>query len=111
MTVTQLHPRRPEPAEEQPRPPRPVYPLGWLRGLAAIFVVFFHAYQNNRTGPTYVWPWSGTAHQLMLGTDLFVDMFFVLSGLVLWLPVARAAADGREGRPGRVMLYRRLARL
>ncbi|GAB3774792.1 peptidoglycan/LPS O-acetylase OafA/YrhL [Nocardioides ginsengisegetis] len=111
MTVTQLHPRRPEPTEAQPAPARPVYPLGWLRGLAALFVVFFHAYQNNRTGPTYVWPWSGTAHQLMLGTDLFVDMFFVLSGLVLWLPVARAAAEGREGRPGRVLLYRRLARL
>ncbi|GCD90101.1 acyltransferase [Nocardioides sp. LS1] len=111
MTVTQLHPRRQTPTEAQPAPARPVYPLGWLRGLAALFVVFFHAYQNNRTGPTSVWPWSGTAHQLMLGTDLFVDMFFVLSGLVLWLPVARAAADGREGRPGRVLLYRRLARL
>ncbi|MBB6627877.1 acyltransferase [Nocardioides sp. KIGAM211] len=97
--------------DEAPRSSRPIYPLGWLRGLAALFVVFFHAYQNNRSGPESAWPWSGTAHQLMLGTDLFVDMFFVLSGLVLWLPVARAAADGLPGRPGRVLLYRRMARL
>jgi peptidoglycan/LPS O-acetylase OafA/YrhL len=47
----------------------------------------------------------------MLGTDLFVDMFFVLSGLVLWLPIARACADGLAGRPGRVLLFRRMARL
>jgi len=90
---------------------RPQYPLRWLRGLAALCVVIFHAYQHNRTGPESAWPWSGTAHQLMLGTDLFVDMFFVLSGLVLWLPVARACADGAAGRPGRVLLLRRMARL
>lgn len=96
-------------APEQRRPPQ--YPLGWLRGLAALAVVLFHAYQNNRDPETWAWPWSGTAHQVMLGTDLFVDMFFVLSGLVLWLPVARACADGARGRPGRVLLLRRMARL
>ncbi|GAA1126169.1 acyltransferase [Nocardioides aquiterrae] len=47
----------------------------------------------------------------MLGTDLFVDMFFVLSGLVLWLPAARSCVDGTTGRPGRVLLLRRMARL
>ena len=54
---------------------------------------------------------SGCGHQLMLGTDLFVDMFFVLSALVLWLPIARSCADGGAGRPGRVLLLRRMARL
>ncbi|GAB3791722.1 acyltransferase [Nocardioides ungokensis] len=87
------------------------FPLGWLRGLAALAVVWFHAYQNNRTGSAWAWPWTGAAHQLMLGTDLFVDMFFVLSGLVLWLPVARSVIDGLPGRSGRMLLYRRLARL
>ena len=76
------------------------YPLTWLRGLAALAVLIFHAYQNNRTGADGAWPWSGGAHQPMLGTELFVEMFFVLSGFVLWLPVARAALDG-PGRPAR----------
>ena len=47
----------------------------------------------------------------MLGTELFVEMFFVLSGFVLWLPVAKAALDERTGRPGWVLLFRRMARL
>jgi peptidoglycan/LPS O-acetylase OafA/YrhL len=124
MTVTELHPRTTDVVEqatettapsdlsaEPPRSRRPIFPLGWLRGLAALFVVFFHAYQNNRSGPETSWPWSGNAHQLMLGTDLFVDMFFLLSGFVLWLPIARSAVDGVPGRPGRVLLYRRMARL
>ena len=99
------------PPTETPRASRPLYPLTWARGLAAILVLTFHAYQHNRTWPSGSWPWSGTAHQLMLGTDLFVEMFFVLSGLVLWLPIARACIEGRAGRPGWVMLLRRMARL
>lgn len=89
----------------------PVYPLTWLRGIAALAVVTFHAYQLNRTGAEGTWPWSGAAHQAMLGTDLFVEMFFVLSGFVLWLPIARTALEGRQGRPGWVLLFRRMARL
>ena len=95
----------------RPRARRVSFPLGWLRGLAALAVVVFHAYQNNRSGPQSAWPLSGAAHQAMLGTDLFVDMFFVLSGLVLWLPVVRSCLDGERARPGRVLLYRRMARL
>ncbi len=95
------HHRRAGPPDAAPaRARRPVFPLGWLRGLAALCVVFFHAYQNNRSGPTSAWPWSGNAHQLMLGSDLFVDMFFLLSGLVLWLPIARVLR-GRPARPTR----------
>lgn len=89
----------------------PRYPLGWLRALAAFSVVLFHAYQHHRYGADGTWPWDGAAHRLMTGTDLFVDMFFVLSGLVLWLPIARAALDGNTDKPGRVLLYRRMARL
>ena len=84
------------------------YPLGWLRAVAALTVVTFHAYQYNRTD---AWPLGGVAHRLMLGSDLFVDMFFVLSAFVLWLPVARSALAGTTGRPGRVVLFRRVARL
>ena len=93
------------------RDSRRTYPLGWLRALAALCVVAFHGYQHQRYGDTWQWPWTGTAHQLMLGTDLFVDLFFVLSGLVLWLPIASALLRGDTSRPGRVLLYRRMARL
>ncbi|MGD9961454.1 acyltransferase family protein [Nocardioides sp.] len=89
----------------------PSYPLTWLRGLAALIVLTFHAYQHNRTGPESAWPWSGVAHQVMVGSELFVDMFFVLSGFVLFLPVARATLAGSTGRPGWVLLLRRMARL
>ncbi len=84
------------------------YPLGWLRGVAALSVVLFHSYQYNRTDS---WPLSGWAHQLLLGSDMFVDMFFVLSAFVLWLPVARSTLDGTTGRPGWIVLFRRMARL
>ncbi len=94
-----------------PRPGSTLYPLTWLRGLAAVSVVTFHAYQHNRTGPEGTWPWSGGAHRAMFGTELFVEMFFVLSGFVLWLPLARTALAGQVGRPGWVLLFRRMARL
>ena len=58
---------------------RTTYPLTWLRGLAALAVVTFHAYQHNRSGADSAWPWSGGAHRAMLGTELFVELFFVLS--------------------------------
>jgi peptidoglycan/LPS O-acetylase OafA/YrhL len=115
MSVTDLaRPVAPPAAAPDPTPPatRPAqFPLGWLRGIAALSVVTFHAYQYNRNGADGVWPWSGNAHRLMLGTDLFVDMFFVLSGLVLWMPIAIACAQGVAARPGRVLLMRRMARL
>lgn len=111
---------RPRPAPERDTGPsgsgsasndRRVFPLNTLRALAALSVVTFHAYQSSRSGPDSAWPWDGLAHRLMTGTDLFVEMFFVLSGLVLWLPVARAVTAGGETRSGRAMLLRRTARL
>lgn len=90
---------------------RRIFPLSTLRAIAALSVVVFHAYQYSRSGPEVRWPWEGLPHQLMIGTEMFVEMFFVLSGLVLWLPVARALTQDREMRSGRAMLLRRTARL
>jgi peptidoglycan/LPS O-acetylase OafA/YrhL len=90
---------------------RAIYPLGWLRGVAALLVVIVHAYMWNRTGPFGTWPYDGVGHQLMYGVDLFVDMFFVLSGFVMWLPLAAAALTGKPGRGGALTLAKRLARV
>lgn len=90
---------------------RRIFPLNTLRAIAALSVVVFHAYQYARSGPEVSWPWEGLPHQLMIGTEMFVEMFFVLSGLVLWLPVARALSANQETRSGRAMLMRRMARL
>ncbi len=111
MTTMTRIPPRPPAGSSTSAPGRVTYPLTWLRGLAALSVVIFHAYQHNRSGSQSAWPWSGGAHRAMLGTELFVEMFFVLSGFVLWLPIARTALDGRVGRPGWVLLFRRMARL
>jgi len=92
-------------------PLRRRYPLDALRAIAAVGVLAFHAYQNNRFTGTDTYPWTGLPHELMLSSDALVDLFFVISGFVLWLPVARAALDGRPQRPGRVLLLRRAARL
>ena len=90
---------------------RRIFPLNTLRAIAALSVVVFHAYQYSRSGPDVSWPWEGLPHQLMIGTEMFVEMFFVLSGLVLWLPVARACPRITRPAPGSAMLLRRTARL
>ncbi len=111
MSTTQA--RTDAPPVSTPTTGTPVrrYPLGWLRGVAALVVVVFHGYQHQRYGDTYQWPLTGTVHELFMSADLFVDLFFVLSGLVLWLPIAQAVVDGVSIRSGRVLLYRRMARL
>ena len=101
----------PTPQTTETTPDRRVFPLNTLRALAALSVVTFHAYQFSRSGPDSAWPWDGLAHRLMTGSELFVEMFFVLSGVVLWLPVARAVTAGETTRSGRAMLLRRTARL
>lgn len=85
------------------------YQLDVYRALAAVSVAVFHAYQFNRTGH---WPLQGTVwHELLLATDMFVAMFFVLSGFLLGLPVMRAALGQSSPRPARVFLIKRVSRL
>jgi peptidoglycan/LPS O-acetylase OafA/YrhL len=85
------------------------FALDGYRAVAAIAVLTFHAYQYNRLRH---WPLEGTIwHDLLLYTDLAVDMFFVLSGLLLGLPFARAALGIGSPRSARMFVLRRLARL
>lgn len=97
--------------EARAEAPRRTYPLNALRALAAVSVLAFHAYQHSRSGPDQAWPWAGAGHDLMLGTEMFVEMFFLLSGLVLWLPLARSVLEEQGVRSGKAMLLRRVGRL
>lgn len=97
----------PQPSPTSTRGPR--YPLESIRGLAAITVLVFHAYQNNWDDGAY--PWQGWPHALMMSSDMAVDLFFVISGFLLWMPVTRALLAGRPQRRGRQLLARRSIRL
>ena len=85
---------------------------GW-RGVAALAVVAVHAWQVMDTdgdglGPLYETPGLLTA---ILSVDLVVDLFFVLSGLLLFLPFVVAAFDDRRHVPsGDDFLWRRVFR-
>jgi len=83
------------------------------RGIAALLVVVFHAYQYSREG-------TGTLREVYTGTPLHllfhnleapVSWFFVLSGFLLFLPFARAAIEQRGFLSSRGFLVRRAIRI
>lgn len=85
---------------------------GW-RGVAALAIVAVHSWQVMDTdgdglGPTYG---SVQAVLAILSVDLVVDLFFVLSGLLLFLPFVLAALDEERHIPsGDDFLWRRVFR-
>ncbi len=83
------------------------------RGIAALLVVVFHAYQYSREGtgtPREVY--SGTPlHLLFHNLEAPVSWFFVLSGFLLFLPFARAAIEQRGFLSSRGFLVRRTIRI
>ncbi len=71
--------------------------LDGYRGLAALLVVVYHAWQH--ASPTHAGALAGTPLYLVLRSlEAGVAWFFVLSGLLLYLPFARAALE-QDGRP------------
>ncbi|KID28506.1 putative acyltransferase [Prauserella sp. Am3] len=88
---------------------QPRYQLDVFRAVAALSVAMFHAYQFNRREQ---WPLEGTFwHDVILATDLFVAMFFLLSGFLLGLPIMRASLGAGPLRPSKAFLIKRFARL
>lgn len=83
---------------------------GW-RGVAALGIVVVHAWQLMDTDGDGQGPGSPGVVLGMNSFDLLVDLFFVLSGLLLFLPFA-AAAVGGSGRAvdGDDFLWRRVLR-
>ena len=63
-----------------------------LRGVAALMVVFFHAFVLAR--------WGGAPAQwgLVQNAWLFVDLFFVISGAIMAMVYGQRLQDGRQVR-------------
>ena len=63
-----------------------------LRGVAALMVVFFHAFVLTR--------WGGAPAQwgLVQNAWLFVDLFFVISGAIMAMVYGQRLQDGRQVR-------------
>lgn len=82
---------------------------GW-RGLAALLIVVFHAYAYPHTlGAPFAL--GGAAQLTLLNLDAAVGWFFALSGFVIFLPFARAAAGDRPIPARRAFLRRRAGRI
>jgi peptidoglycan/LPS O-acetylase OafA/YrhL len=83
-----------------------VFPaLDALRALGALAVVGTHA--AFQTGRTLIGPFSAVLARL----DSGVALFFVLSGFLLFRPLAAAVANGRAATPVRRYLWRRALRI
>lgn len=84
-----------------------------FRGIAALMMVVFHAYQYSREGTQagrYVY--EGTAaHTFFIGLEAGVSWFFVLSGFLIFLPFAYSAVSQRSPRSARRFLVRRALRI
>lgn len=87
--------------------------LDAYRGIAALLLVVFHAYQYSREGTgaqTYLY--EGTPLHVLFGNlDMVMSFFFVLSGFLVFLPFARAAVDGGSPLSVRSFLIRRAIRI
>ncbi|ADG80071.1 Acyltransferase 3 OS=Tsukamurella paurometabola (strain ATCC 8368 / DSM / CCUG 35730 / CIP 100753/ JCM 10117 / KCTC 9821 / NBRC 16120 / NCIMB 702349 /NCTC 13040) OX=521096 GN=Tpau_3492 PE=4 SV=1 [Tsukamurella paurometabola] len=88
------------------------YPLDVVRALGGLWVLAYHCYDNQRSGII-----GGIATTVELSdriakaSDFAVSMFFVISGFVIFLPLARNALAGKPLRSGRRLMLHRVARL
>ncbi|HEY8745397.1 MAG TPA: acyltransferase [Chloroflexota bacterium] len=83
------------------------------RGIAALLVVVFHAYQYSKQALGLSrYAYEGTPLHILFGNfDGAVACFFTLSGFLLFLPFARAALNGRSAPSARGFLVRRAIRI
>jgi peptidoglycan/LPS O-acetylase OafA/YrhL len=86
--------------------------LDGYRGLAAIGIVVFHAYQFSRGDATASYAYaSSPAGHVLRNLDGLVSMFLVLSAYLLYLPLARSVVGGTQPTNLRVFVLRRAARI
>lgn len=90
-----------------PSRPRRIAGLDGLRGVAALGVVILHVWIYTSDGD----PLSNVSDALLQGLRLGVPLFFVLSGLLLYLPWARAARGERPQPDLKAYALRRAGRI
>jgi peptidoglycan/LPS O-acetylase OafA/YrhL len=84
--------------------------LAGFRGIAAIAVIIFHAYQFCRGGGTT--PYEGQFFGTVIGSfDGMISWFFLVSAFVLYLPMVDRVTSGRAQRSVRETLTRRGLRI
>jgi peptidoglycan/LPS O-acetylase OafA/YrhL len=85
--------------------------LEGYRGLAAVGIVVFHAYQFARGSASATYAYPHTPWQPVLrNLDGLVSMFLILSGFLLYLPMVGNVLNGRRAVV-KVFLLRRAARI
>lgn len=80
------------------------------RGLAALGIVLYHAYQSSRASASYVYE-DTPVHILFRNLEAGVSWFFALSGFLIFLPFARAAVEQGNPQSARGFLIRRAVRI
>ena len=86
--------------------------LEGYRGLAALGIVIFHAYQFNRGNTAGRYPYAGSAiDHVLRNLDGLVSLFFVLSGYLMYAPLCKATVDTAPREDVRVFLFRRAVRI
>ncbi|MDO8753602.1 MAG: acyltransferase [Anaerolineales bacterium] len=80
------------------------------RGVAALMIVVYHAYQHSRIVQTYVYE-ATPLHLLLRSLDSGVSFYLALSGFLIFLPFAYACLGQRPYSSARGFLIRRAIRL
>jgi peptidoglycan/LPS O-acetylase OafA/YrhL len=87
-----------------------IYELEAYRGIAALFIILFHAYQHSRVLVEYIYQHSWV-HLFFVNLDVVVACFFTLSGFLVFSPFVTSAVYQGEKKSSRGFLIRRIIRI
>lgn len=81
------------------------------RGIAALTIVVFHAYQSSRITQDYVYQDTATVHDVLRNLDGGVSVFLALSGFLIFLPFVKSFLGESPAQSARGFLIRRAIRI